>query len=194
MIMNLKYFLLIFLISGLSFAQTKITLKDAIQLALQKNTILNQAENNILSQESGLTAAYGNFLPSLNGFASWGWDRNEQAGSIRYINGIPFNIPKITSETRSFIVSVNSDITLFDGLSNFANLSAANKNLSSTKFYVEFLKQQTVVNTITRYYNLMTQIALLKVREENVKYFEKFYESVNERNKLGSVAIADVYS
>ncbi len=193
MIMNLKYFLLIFLISGLSFAQTKITLKDAIQLALQKNTILNQAENNILSQESGLTAAYGNFLPSLNGFASWGWDRNEQAGSIRYINGIPFNIPKITSETRSFIASVNSDITLFDGLSNFANLSAANKNLSSTKFYVEFLKQQTVVNTITRYYNLMTQIALLKVREENVKKQEINYQTIEEKNRLGAATLADLY-
>ncbi len=193
MIMNLKYFLLIFLISGLSFAQTKITLKDAIQLALQKNTILNQAENNILSQESGLTAAYGNFLPSLNGFASWGWDRNEQAGSIRYINGIPFNIPRITSETRSFIASVNSDITLFDGLSNFANLSAANKNLSSTKFYVEFLKQQTVVNTITRYYNLMTQIALLKVREENVKKQEINYQTIEEKNRLGAATLADLY-
>ncbi|MFN3871754.1 MAG: TolC family protein [Ignavibacterium sp.] len=193
MIMNLKYFLLIFLISGLSFAQTKITLKDAIQLALQKNTILNQAENNILSQESGLTAAYGNFLPSLNGFASWGWDRNEQAGSIRYINGIPFNIPKITSETRSYIASVNSDITLFDGLSNFANLSAANKNLSSTKFYVEFLKQQTVVNTITRYYNLMTQIALLKVREENVKKQEINYQTIEEKNRLGAATLADLY-
>ncbi len=164
MITNFKYLFLIILVSGLSFAQTKITLKDAIQLALQKNTILNQAENNILSQESGVTAAYGNFMPSLSGFASWGWDRNEQAGSIRYINGIPFNIPKITSETRSYIASVNSDVTLFDGLSNIANLSAANNNLNSTRLYVEFLKQQTVIKHITRYYNLMTQMALLKVR------------------------------
>lgn len=193
MITNLKYFLLIFLISGLSFGQTKITLKDAIQLALQKNTFLNQAENNILSQESGLTAAFGNFLPSLSGFASWGWDRNEQAGSIRYINGVPFNIPKITSETRSYIASVNSDITLFDGLSNFANLSSANNNLNSTKFYVEFLKQQTVVNTITRYYNLMTQMALLKVREENVKKQEINFKTIEEKNRLGAATLADLY-
>ncbi|AFH49408.1 Outer membrane protein TolC [Ignavibacterium album JCM 16511] len=193
MITNIKFFLVIFLISGLSFAQTKITLKDAIQLALQKNTILNQAENNILSQESGVTAAYGNFMPSLSGFASWGWDRNEQAGSIRYINGIPFNIPKITSETRSYIASVNSDITLFDGLSNIANLSAANNNLNSTRLYVEFLKQQTVINTITRYYNLMTQIALLKVREENVKKQEINFKTIEEKNRLGAATLADLY-
>lgn len=193
MITNFKYLFLIILVSGLSFAQTKITLKDAIQLALQKNTILNQAENNILSQESGVTAAYGNFMPSLSGFASWGWDRNEQAGSIRYINGIPFNIPKITSETRSYIASVNSDVTLFDGLSNIANLSAANNNLNSTRLYVEFLKQQTVINTITRYYNLMTQMALLKVREENVKKQEINFKTIEEKNRLGAATLADLY-
>lgn len=193
MITKLKTFLLIFLISGLSIAQTKITLKDAIQLALQKNTTLNQAENNILSGESGLMAAYGNFLPSLSGFASWGWDRNEQAGSIRYFNGIPFIIPRFTSETRSYVASVNSDITLFDGLSNIANLSSAKNSLNSTKFFIEFLKQQTVFNTITRYYNLMTQLALLKVREENVKKQEINFKTIEEKNRLGAVTLADLY-
>ncbi|MCX8107067.1 MAG: TolC family protein [Ignavibacterium album] len=193
MVTNFKFFLLIILISNLSLAQTKLTLKDAINLALQKNTVLNQAENNILSQESGLNAAYGNFLPSLSGFASWGWDRNEQAGSIRYFNGIPFIIPRITSESRSYVASVNSDITLFDGLSNFASLYSAKNSLNSTKFYIEFLKQQTVFNTITRYYNLMTQMALLKVREENVKKQEINFKTIEEKNRLGAATLADLY-
>ncbi len=193
MISKFKFFLLIFLIGGLSLAQTKITLKDAIQIALQKNTFLGQAENNILSQQSGVSAAYGNFLPSLSGFASWSWDRNEQAGSVRYLNGIPFNIPKITSETRSYIASVNSDITLFDGLSNIANLSSANNNLKSAQLYFEFLKQQTIVNTITRYYNLMTQMELLKVREENVKKQEINFKTIEEKNRLGAATLADLY-
>lgn len=193
MVTNFKFFLLIILIGNLSLAQTKLTLKDAINLALQKNTVLNQAENNILSQESGLNAAYGNFLPSLSGFASWGWDRNEQAGSIRYFNGIPFIIPRITSESRSYVASVNSDITLFDGLSNFASLYSAKNSLNSTKFYIEFLKQQTVFNTITRYYNLMTQMALLKVREENVKKQEINFKTIEEKNRLGAATLADLY-
>lgn len=193
MVTKFKFFLLIILISNLSLAQTKLTLKDAINLALQKNTVLNQAENNILSQESGLNAAYGNFLPSLSGFASWGWDRNEQAGSIRYFNGIPFIIPRITSESRSYVASVNSDITLFDGLSNFASLYSAKNSLNSTKFYIEFLKQQTVFITITRYYNLMTQMALLKVREENVKKQEINFKTIEEKNRLGAATLADLY-
>lgn len=193
MVKKMNVFLLIILLFGFSSAQTKITLNDAIKLALQKNTILNQTENNLSSQESGVTAAYGNFLPSLGAFASWGWDRNEQAGSIRYINGVPFNIPKITSETRSYITSVNSDITLFDGLSNFANLSYAKNSLSSTKFLVEFIKQQTVFNTISRYYNLVTQTELLKVREENVKKQGINFKTIEEKNRLGAATLADLY-
>lgn len=193
MVKKINLFLLMILLSGLSLAQTKITLNDAIQIALQKNTTLNQVENNISSQESEVTAAYGNFLPSLGAFASWGWDRNEQAGSIRYVNGVPFNIPKITTETRSYVASVSSDITLFDGLSNYANLSYAKNNLSSTKFFAEFIKQQTVFNTITRYYNLMTQIELLKVREENVKKQEINFKTIEEKNRLGAATLADLY-
>ncbi|MGQ9644148.1 MAG: TolC family protein, partial [Ignavibacterium sp.] len=71
MVKKINLFLLMILLSGLSLAQTKITLNDAIQIALQKNTTLNQTENNISSQESAVTAAYGNFLPSLGAFASW---------------------------------------------------------------------------------------------------------------------------
>lgn len=188
-----RIFTIIILLTAISYPQKKLSLNEAIKIALERNVTLSQAENNISSQESALTAAYGNFLPSLSGFASWGWDRNEQAGSIRYFNGIPFVIPPITSETRSYVAAVNSDITLFDGLSNFANLSSAKSSLNSTKLFVEFIKQQTVLNTISRYYGLMTQIALLKVREENVKKQEINFKTIEERNRLGAATLADLY-
>lgn len=188
-----RIFTIIILLTAISYPQKKLSLNEAIKIALERNVTLSQAENNISSQESALTAAYGNFMPSLSGFASWGWDRNEQAGSIRYFNGIPFVIPPITSETRSYVAAVNSDITLFDGLSNFANLSSAKSSLNSTKLFVEFIKQQTVLNTISRYYGLMTQIALLKVREENVKKQEINFKTIEERNRLGAATLADLY-
>ena len=37
-------------------------------------------------------------------------------------------------------------------------------------------------------------LELLAVREENVKYYKQLYETVQERNRLGSVTLADVYS
>ena len=174
-------------------SQTKITLNDAISIALKNNTILNQTGNNILSQESSLKSAYGNLIPSLSAQGSWGWERNEQAGSTRFFNGIPFIIPPITTESRSFYAGLNSDVVLFDGLANIENISLNKNNLNSAKLYLEFLKQQIALNTMVKYYMVMTQKELLKVREENLKKQKINYQLIEERNRLGAATLADLY-
>ncbi len=174
-------------------SQTKITLNDAISIALKNNTILNQTGNNILSQESSLKSAYGNLIPSLSAQGSWGWERNEQAGSTRFFNGIPFIIPPITTESRSFYAGLNSDVVLFDGLANIENISLNKNNLNSAKLFFEFLKQQIALNTMVKYYMVMTQKELLKVREENLKKQKINYQLIEERNRLGAATLADLY-
>lgn len=174
-------------------SQTKITLNDALSIALKNNTILNQAGNNILSQESSLKSAYGNLIPSLSAQGSWGWERNEQAGSTRFFNGIPFNIPPTTTESRSFYAGINSDVVLFDGLANIENINLSKNNLNSAKLYLEFLKQQIALNTMVKYYMVMTQKELLKVREENLKKQKINYQLIEERNRLGAATLADLY-
>lgn len=174
-------------------SQTKITLNDALSLALKNNTILNQAGNNILSQESSLKSAYGNLIPSLSAQGSWGWERNEQTGSTRFFNGIPFIIPPTTIESRSFYTGLNSDVVLFDGLANIENISLSKNNLNSAKLYLEFLKQQIALNTMVKYYMVMTQKELLKVREENLKKQKINYQLIEERNRLGAATMADLY-
>jgi outer membrane protein len=173
--------------------QNKITLEKAISIALKQNTLLNQASNNILSQESSLKSAYGNLFPSLSVQGSWSWERNEQAGSTRFFNGIPFFIPPITTESRSFFAGVNSDVILFDGLANIENIRLSQNNLNSVKLYVEYLKQQIALNTIVKYYLLLTQRELLRVREENLKKQKITFQLIEERNRLGAATFADLY-
>lgn len=174
-------------------SQTKITLSEALTIAIKKNTVLNQASNSILSQQSALKSAYGNLLPSLSAQGSWSWERNHQAGSTRIFNGIPFLIPPITTESRSFYAGLSSDIILFDGLANIENINLSKNNLTSAKLYLEFLKQQVVVNTMVKYYLLMTQRELLKVREENLKKQKITYQLIEERSRLGAATLADLY-
>ncbi len=193
----MKIILLTFLFLCTSFStlksQTKITLSEALSIALKNNTILNQAGNNILTQESSLKSAYGNLIPSLSAQGSWGWERNEQAGSTRFFNGIPFIIPPTTTESRSFYAGINSDVILFDGLANIENISLSRNNLNSAKLYLEFLKQQIALNTMVKYYLVMTQKELLKVREENLKKQKINYQLIEERKRLGAATMADLY-
>lgn len=172
------------LLSGLiitnSYSQQRLSLDDAIRIALQKNTTLKQVENNISTFESSLLTSYGNFLPTVGASGSWNWNRVEP-------DGFP------SSESRTVTAGVGADITLFDGLSNFANLSQSKNNLESAKLILERSKQEIVFRTISLYYAVVETEQLLNVRNQNVKQQQKNLETIEARNKLGAVTLADVY-
>ena len=74
-------------------AQNQLTLDQAIKIALQKNTGLISQENELAKGESGVDAAYGNFLPDLNAYGSWDWNRSEEAGRTSNVNGVNVTFP-----------------------------------------------------------------------------------------------------
>jgi outer membrane protein len=174
-------------------AQNQLTLDQAIKIALQKNTGLISQENELAKGESGVDAAYGNFLPDLNAYGSWDWNRVEEAGRTSNVNGVNVTFPASNSESRSYGVGASSNVVLFDGLSNFANLSRSKNSLEAIKLSIEGKKQEVVFQTINLYYSVVESDQLLKVREEDVKQQQKNLETIEERNRLGSLTKADVY-
>lgn len=177
----MKFFSLsvIILLNISLFAQNQLTLNDAIRTALQRNTSLLSNKNEMLRSESSLDAAYGNFLPDLSASGSWNWNKNKGDG---------YDV-----DSRNWSVGLSSNIVLFDGLSNFANLSRSQNNYEAVKLSIEKSKQEVVFQTIFLYYAIVEADQLLKVREEDVKQQQKNLETIEERNRLGSVTKADVY-
>jgi outer membrane protein len=186
--------LLTFLLTIEAFSQQKLSLQDAITIALHKNSTLLKSKNNLESAESGVQAAWGNFLPSLGLNAGWDWSQSdvEGIGSI-VINGIPVPRVATTTTSRNYNGSVYSNWTLFDGLSNFATLSQSENTLESAEFSLERLKQDIVFQTMTFYYNIVYTRQLLNVKEDNLKWNEKNLETIKERSRLGAATLADVY-
>lgn len=185
--------LLSFTLINFNYSQERLSLENAISIALQKNSTLKQLDNNISTFESSKMAAIGNFLPTLNASGSWDWTRNENAASVMSIGGFNFDIPESKTESRSFSVGATSNLILFDGLSNFATLSQSKYNLESAKLSLERIKQEVVFRTISLYYSVVEIEQLLKVRTEDVIQQQKTLETIEERNRLGAVTLADVY-
>ncbi|MBU1097172.1 MAG: hypothetical protein CVV23_03795 [Ignavibacteriae bacterium HGW-Ignavibacteriae-2] len=177
------------------FAQKKLTLSEAIQIALQRNSSLIKSKNNLETAKSSLKSAYGDLLPNLRLSGNWGWKRIDDDGGLQndYF-GQSVNIPASTSENRSWSVSAGGSVVLFDGLANYANISQSENNLQAAEYSLDKFKQDIVQYTADFYYSVLNAMALKKVREDNVKYNEKLFETIVERNKLGSVPIADVYA
>jgi outer membrane protein len=190
---TLKIFLMLFLTNSV-FAQKILTLDEAINIALQKNSTLQQNLNNLRTFESGLLASYGNLLPSLNASGSWSWSRSEDEGTTFNFQGFVYTTPPTTTESRNYSAALNSSWVLFDGLANFAALSQSKNQLESVKLSLERLKQDIVFQTTALYYDVINAQQLLKVKEDDLRQAQKNYETISERNRLGAVTLADVYA
>jgi len=184
--------LILIIISATSFAQQQLTLNDAIQIALHKNSTLQKNMNNLETFESGVQSAWGNFLPTLSAGANWNWNRSDVDGLItQSVGGVP--VVSISDESRDYNAGFNSGWTLFDGLSNFATLSQSKNNLESAKLSLDRLKQDIIFQTMFFYYDVINVTKLLEVKQDNLKWNEKNLETIRERNKLGAATLADVY-
>ncbi|MDT3696599.1 MAG: TolC family protein [Ignavibacterium sp.] len=177
--MKFFFFSILLLLNVSIYSQDQLSLNEAIKIALQKNSGLLTNQNNMLKSESALTAAYGNFLPNLGASGNWNWNKNKGDG--------------YEVDSRSWSIGINSSIVLFDGLSNFANLSQSQNNYEAVKLSIEQKKQEVIFQTINLYYAIVEAEQVLKVREEDVKQQQKNLETIEERNRLGSVTKADVY-
>ena len=187
-------FMLFIILSFTGYGQEELTLDDAIQIALHKNSSLQKSVIGLEGFESNVQASYGNFLPTLGVGANWDWTKSDVKGfGTIVIGGISVPSVATTSQTRNYQTSVSSTWTLFDGLSNFASLSQSQNDLQSAEFSLERLKQDIVFQTTSLFYDVMNTQKLLEVKVDNLKWNEKNLETIRERNKLGAATLADVY-
>ncbi|MBU0561173.1 MAG: TolC family protein [Bacteroidetes bacterium] len=192
-----KYFFLIgiVLLTANSFSQKKLTLDESIQIALQRNSQLIQTQNSLEANKSNIKSAYGDLLPNFGASSSWGWSKITDKGSIQTdFFGVERRIPASETDTRNWLVSVGGGVTLFNGLANYASISKAENNYDAARYDILKLKQDIVLATAKLYYDVLEAESFKKFRQDNLKSLQKSLEQIQERYKLGAVAIADVYS
>lgn len=183
------------LITTVSFAQTDLSLEEAIQIALQRNSALVKSKNLLVGNEASVKSAYGNLIPSLGIQSNWAWRRIEDVGGTQIDNiGNPYEAPPTNVETRDYSVGAGGSVVLFDGLANYANISSAKRDHEAAELNIDKFKRDIVQNTTILYYSILKSKALLKVREENFKYNQKLLETISEKNRLGFAPIADLYA
>jgi outer membrane protein len=181
-------------------AQEKQTmsLQQALSTALEKNFNVISAQNTYESQASSVTSAIGAFLPSVNANGSWNRSQNWQpasAGGFDYSTGVPIHIDASSGiATRNvFSAGVNANVVLFDGFAMPASLKRAQLNETSAEQTLQRTKQVVVFNTQRLYLNVLRTQQLVHVNEDNLKTSRQQLDRITESNKVGAVALADVY-
>lgn len=186
-------FLFFTTLNGQTQEAQRLTLEDAIKIALERNVLIKQTENSLEVSKSDLLVSYGNLLPTLNASSGFSWTRSEDEGGVITFGGITIPVPPTKTESRYYSASISSGLNLFDGLANIYSIYQSKSNLESAKYKLIRLKQDIIFQTITKYVAVLKAKKLLDVQEENLKWNQKSLETIIERNRVGQITLADVY-
>jgi outer membrane protein len=170
-----------------------LTLESAVYLAVQKNVSVIQAQNTIEAQQAAATAAVGGLFPTISAGASFlrsqQWKDspgfNVQDGQIIPNSGF--------TASNSYSAGLNGNLTLFNGFANTSNVKRANANSSASVYTLNRTEQNTIYQTHLLYLNVVRTYQLQKVSEDNLTRSKQQLERIIESNKVGAVALADVY-
>lgn len=179
------YLLTCFLILPLvTIAQTeRITLEEAINIALENNYQLQLATNNLDLAEFEILNAKADFLPTLS---------YSQNASIR--QGRQF----ITASdefgdfvTRSTGGSLSSSLTVFNGFSNISNLRGAQFEKLSREENLQRMREEVIFGTATRFLDYLLSVELLDIAEANLETSQQQLEQIQAQVDVGSRPTVD---
>ena len=187
----LSAFLIILMGTALSQAQEtqpvqRITLQDAIDIALENNFQLKQAENNLQQAKNNETREYADYLPSLNGNFSGSINQGQQ-----FIPEI-FQFGNFTS--RNLRGSISSNMTVFSGFNNILTLRSSQNTRLSAEENLKRQRETVIFNAASNFLNVILNESLLEIARENLVTSEKQLEQIEAQVDVGTRPVVDLYN
>jgi outer membrane protein len=164
----------------------RITLTDAIQIALRQNLQLKQAENNLELQQATASVAKKGLLPSF----SFGTSASEVVGQS-------FNqaIGKVTTQTTRYLSpGVSTGLLLFDGTRTYANISSANHNATASSADLDRARQTAAFNAATNFIAYLGARSQRMVQEANVTAVDAQLKQIETMVNVGEKPRTDLYA
>lgn len=182
----LLLFISMFLTAALQAQDTeKITLQDAIDIALENNLELKRASNDLDLARSQNFSAKANFLPSVDGSFS-----GRQSVGRQFIESeIAFE--EVTSNTLSG--SISTSMPIFQGFSNILNLRNSRKDIDRQENSLERTRETVIFNAASSYLQVLLDKQLLEIAEENLEASQQQLKQVEAQVEVGSRPTVDLY-
>ena len=171
----------------IGFGQSEVktlTFKEAVKIGLDKNLILNQQENLLISSQVNKTAGMMSMGPSLNVSGNAGRNDgnsfNQQHGQV--VNGV----------IDFFGTNANANMPLFNGLNNFNAYRQASNLYEAQMQLVKRTNQDVIRNVANQYLVCLLDKELLGIQEQNVQTQKQQFEQINAQVDAGSRAEVDM--
>lgn len=183
-------------VTGVKAQETKVpnvaqlTLKDALEIALQNNYDIKLSKNTATIAKNNVTIGNAGMLPTV-------------AGTFTQSNSIQTTTQTRSDNTVNRIVNANNtgtnyganlNWTIFDGFNMFATYDQFKQQDQLAQTRLRDTIQRTVANVIITYYDLVNQQKQIKALQGVIDISRKQIRYSTDRFQAGAVARLDVYN
>ncbi len=187
----MKYRLLLVLLGSLQFAlvmaqeQTRtLTFKEAVKIGLDKNLLLNQQENLLISSQVNKTAGLLGMTPSVNINGNAGRNDgnsfNQQQGQV--VNGV----------IDFFGATAVANMPLFNGFNNINAFRQASSQYEAQLNFVKRTNQDVIQFVAAQYLQCLLDKKLFEIQRQNRETQQQQYDQIKEQVAAGSRAEIDL--
>jgi outer membrane protein len=170
-----------------------LTLEQALSVAFERNVTVAQSANSIDNAKYSVLSAYGSYIPRLSASASYNRTGFSTPASVRTIGGVPFTVLRTDTYYNTYNGSIGLSYTLFDGFSRESSFSTAQTNEMSAEQTYDRTRQSIANSVISSYLNVLRNEQQVNVLKQNLTNEKNRLDRITEQNRLGAVAIGDVY-
>ena len=182
----MKYIIIVIILSlKSSFLYGEDNLLYFIDSAFKNNPKLNAERNNFKAMKENINISRSEFLPSLTVSGSQTstetFNRTNQSGQN-------LSDTNTNTETKSFSV----DQKIFQGFQGYNSLKKSQLELEKAKFQLQLIEQETILNSVTAFYDLVFKNKSKNFNISNVDLFERQVESDSVRLQKGEITLTDL--
>ena len=176
--------------AGMALSQSRLTLSDAINLALKNSLDIQLAKNNVeistINNHPGVAGA----LPTVTATAN----DNEQIVSINQKFPDPSrNTTRNNVSSNNLSVGVTGTILLSNGYRVVTTKKRLNELMIQNRYLLDAQIQNTMAAVATRYYDVVRQQEFIKTIEQSIDVFQKRLDILLARKEAGLSNNADIF-
>ena len=156
-----------------------------VDTALKNNLILNAERKNQKSIKENVNISRSEFLPSI----SLSGDQSSSQ-STNKTNSSGSNLPDSNLDTETTTVSIDQKI--FQGFKGYNLLKKSELESRQADFKLKQTEQQTILDTISAYFDFIFKTKNEEFNLSNVNLFERQVESDSARLQKGEITLTDL--
>lgn len=169
-------------------AQEKLTLEQAIGIALQNNYAINISKSEAEIAKNNVTKGNAGMLPEINLNAGATFSGNDT--KQEYLDASR-NTDVKGAQSNNVNSGLNLNWILFDGMKMFISYDKLKELNKTSEFASKLQIENTMVEVIMAYYDLVRQKQLLKVSDNLITIYEERLRVAKTRWEVGKSAKTD---